>query len=302
MTMRKLVGLLAALLAAGCGRDDRPVAVRPSATRRASAPFVAPRDTVVLNGVYRRDGDEARIQLCGVSRTFRVVAADSLLNLLDANVDWHAPRPSTTMYVEVGGDTIPEGHDSVHAGTLAIVAVDKMRGLDADECAPKPRPRPEMPPPYPPAAVTAVLRAALGADSGLATPANYRSVTVWLDSDTLGDLLVLLRAPAVCELAGCTLFIFHGTVDGYQLIGRTGSVVAPIQVRQWPNPDAPNGVQQEATEGKLDLQVKVNGGAFGLRDAILRYRNGRYPRNASLEPPPGGRRGNAAANGTTVLR
>jgi hypothetical protein len=297
--MRKLVGLWVALLGAACGREGRQATLRSSGRVSAAAAVQPPKDTVSLRGVYRRDRDAAVFHPCEEARTFRVVAGDSVLQLLDANVDWHAPRPTTTMFAEIRGDTTPEGRDSATAGTLAVVGVDAMRGLDPGECAPR---RPLKPPTAASAMVAAALHSALGADSAVALPANYRSVAVWLDPDSRGDLLVLVRAPALCELAGCTLFVFQGTVDGYQLIGRTGSVVAPIQVRQWPNPDAANGTAQEATEGKVDLQVKVNGGAFGLRDAILRYRNGRYPRNAALEPPPGGRRGNAAANGTTVLR
>jgi len=301
--MRKLVGAGAALVVAACGRADQRAAAPPP-NRHASVPFAPPRDTVTLTGVYQRDRDESRFQICGLTRIFRVSARDSVMKLLDANVDWLAPRPTTTMYASVGGDTIAEGHDSANAGVLTIVTVDEMRGLNGAECDPKARPRPPRPPsPHAPApaAVRAALRAALGADSGLALPANYRSAPVWLDNDTLADLLVLLRAPTMCAVPGCTLFVFAGTADGYKLIGRTTSVVAPVQVRRWPNPYRDGGFDQEATEGKLDIQVKVNGGAFGLRDAILRYRDGHYPRDAGVEPPPGGRRGGVAASGTTVL-
>jgi len=298
--MRKLVGLGIALLFMACGRGDGARAARPATIRRASAPYVAPRDTVPMAGVYQRDRDEARFQICGVIRIFRVTAGDSVMALLDANVDWHAERPTTTMYAVVGGDTIPGGRDAMNAGLLAIATVDTMRGVDKGECAPH---RPLVPPATAREVVAATIRAALGADSALAIPANYRNVSVWLDRDLHPDLLVLVRAPSLCELAGCTLFIFQGTADGYQLVGRTRDVVVPIQVRRWPTPtpEQPDSVQQEMTEGRVDLQVKVNGGAFGLRDAILRYRDGRYPRNAAFEPPPGGRRGLAAANGTTVL-
>lgn len=298
MTMRKLRGLAVALLAAACGREGRQARPRPPANARVAV-FVAPKDTVALRGIYRRDRDAALFRLCEVAQTFHVVAGDSLMALLDANVDWNAPRPTTTMFARIYGDTTTENRDSALAGTVAVVAVDTMRQLDNNECAQR---RPLKPPTPDPAVVAAAIRRALGADSALAVPGHYQSAALWLDGDTRADLVVLVRAPALCELAGCTLFVFKGSADGYQFISRTTSVVAPIQVRQWPEPDKPNGIAEEANEGKVDLQVKVNGGAFGLRDAILRYREGHYPRNASFEPPPGGRRGIAVANGTTVLR
>jgi len=296
--MRKLVGIAVVLFAAACGGREQQGAARSSALRRARERYVTPADTVLLKGVYRRDKDEATLRLCGTTATYQVAAVDSILLLLDANVDWRALRPTTTMYAEVRGDTSRAVRESAVNGTLAIVGVDSMSTMEPGQCTPR---RPSQPPAAVPAEVAGALRAALGADSGLAVPPSYRGTALWLDNDFHGDLLVLARAPRLCELAGCTLFVFRGTPSGYQFISRTAGVVGPIQVRRWPDPDRPNGEAQEATEGYVDLQVKVNGGAFGLRDAILRYRGGRYPRDANFEPPPGGRRGNALPFGTTVL-
>ncbi len=215
-------------------------------------------------GVYSRDRDAHGFRLCGDRFILPVETSPSLLASLDAKVDFQAPRPTTTVFVQLRGDTAraPGGNF-----LFRVTAVDSSRALRPGECAAARAPSP----PAPPAAeVAAAIRAALGPDSALARGA--RAEAVWLNGDELGDLLVLVRAPAACNPGGCTLLALEAASTGYRLVGRTTSVRAPVEVRP------------ELTDGWNDVTVRVGQGVYGDRLVVLRYGARGYPSDAALQP------------------
>lgn len=97
---------------------------------------------------------------------------------------------------------------------------------------------------------------------------QYLHELVDLDGDSVDDLVVLMSSPGWCGSGGCTMLIFHGTQDGFDLISDCSVVgdpvrVSPTQTHQW-----------------SDLIVYSR----GKGDVRLRFDGKAYPNNASMEP------------------
>lgn len=265
MRARRLILLVSLIVLSACNRAER-----------SSEGFGQPSEPVsndpnpVWRGIYDREGQRNTFRNCLAIPEWGVTTNDSLLELLDATVDWHAARPSTRIFVQVRGDTLPRGTDSVF--TLRVTSVDSTRAPDEGECAAR---RPEQPPSADRAKLEAAVRRAVGADSAGVTAATMRIASVWLNRDWRADALVLLRGDRFCDVQGCTMLVFSGTADrGYELLSRVAQVLPPIIVRP------------EETSGWRAMVVKWNGGAFGIKTAVLRYNNGRYPAMAPTQPQP----------------
>ncbi len=263
--------VMAALVAVvACGGSEAS-----SESADAGAPGVAdsaPGPT--WRGVYSRDRDLHGFRPCGAREILPVATTAELLARLDAKVDFHAPRPTTTVFVQMRGDT--SRTSGAPRTVFRVTAVDSSRELEPGECAAA---RPPAPPRPPPGEIASAIAAALGPDSALGRSA--RAEPVWLNGDELGDLLVLLTVPAACNNNGCTLLALEGSAAGYRLVGRTASVRAPVEVRQ------------ERTDGYQQVAARVGQGIWGDRTAVLRFSSRGYPSDAALQPdaPSGGRPG-----------
>ena len=68
--------------------------------------------------------------------------------------------------------------------------------------------------------------------------------------------------------AGCTLFVFKGSAEGYELLSKTTIVQLPL------------AVSAQQTAGWKDLIVH----AKGVGDVVLKATNQGYPLNPSMQP------------------
>jgi hypothetical protein len=228
---------------------------------------------IVWRGVYQRDGDQVSFRVCATRRRRFVRAAPELQGRLDANVEFHADRPRTSVFAQIQGDsTAGQGGDTTAVrDTIAIAAVDSVRALEPDECNPS---RPLRPPPYDRSKLEAAVRRVLGTDAAkLPSSGAFDAAAVWLNGDERGDALVLLRGASFCETPGCTLLALEGTPQGdYSLAKRIVSVKSPVYLLV------------RSTNGLHDLAVTVGRGIYGTR--LVQLSSGRrgYPPNAALEP------------------
>jgi hypothetical protein len=101
-------------------------------------------------------------------------------------------------------------------------------------------------------------------DSGAQAP-SYKSALVDLNADHIEDAIVLLGGDW-CGSGGCTLVVFRGTPDGFQLLSTSTIVKEPIKVAS------------TRSAGWSDLFV-LSGGR-GRR--VLRFDGSEYPLNPSM--------------------
>jgi len=254
-------------LLSSCSRGERPSTLTLG---DAAPPPAVARVGPVWRGIYEREGQRNTFRACATVPEWPVQAGESLMTLLDATVDWHAARPSTRIFAQLQGDTLPRASAADSVRVFRVLAVDSTRAPDGSECAPR---RPDEPPPAVVSVLTAAARRALGPDSGAATAASMRSASVWLNGDWRPDALVLVRGDRLCTVRGCTLLVLGGVSGGgYELKSRVTEVQAPVVVRA------------EQTQGWRDLRVRWNGGAFGEKTVVLRWNGRNYPVMASTQP------------------
>lgn len=262
LTVLNLLTVLTVL--SSCNRGDRTVnfGQSPETTTTAAG--------TVWRGIYERDAGHYTFRACNAIPVWQVMTSDSLLGLLDATVDWHAARPSTRIFAQLRGDTLPPTSRADSVSTFRVIGVDSTRAPQGGECSPR---RPEQPPPADPVKLNAAVRAALGADSVAVSAGSMRSASIWLNGDWRPDALVLVRGDRFCTTRGCTLLVLGGTADGgYELKSRVTEVQAPVVLRP------------ENYLGWRELHVRWNGGAFGEKTAILRWNGRNYPTLASTQP------------------
>ncbi|MBZ0115046.1 MAG: hypothetical protein K8J08_21475 [Thermoanaerobaculia bacterium] len=97
---------------------------------------------------------------------------------------------------------------------------------------------------------------------------QYLHALTDLDSDGVDDLVVLMSSPGWCGSGGCTLMMFHGTQEGFELISDCSVVGDPVRISS-----------SESHQWK-DLIVYSR----GKGDVRLRFDGKVYPHNASVEP------------------
>ena len=256
------------------GTNPNVVQIDSSADSAARAKTALARGAygVVWRGVYQRDGDLVSFRVCATRRRFFVRASPDLQGRLDANVEFHADRPRTSVFTQIQGDsTASQSRDTAAVrDTVVIAAVDSVRALEPDECNPM---RPSRPPPYDRSRLEAAVRRALGADAAKLPSGSFDAAAVWLNGDERGDALVLLRGASFCETPGCTLLALEGTPQSdYTLAKRIVGVKSPVYLLV------------RSTNGLHDLAVTVGRGIYGTR--LVQLSSGRrgYPPNAALEP------------------
>lgn len=111
------------------------------------------------------------------------------------------------------------------------------------------------------------LEQALADQFGATIPA-HQSATADLNADGFDDALVYALGPDWCGSAGCTLFVFKGSAEGYALLSKTTIVQLPLAV----------SAQQTAGWKDLILHAK------GVGDVVLKATDQGYPLNPSLQP------------------
>jgi len=111
------------------------------------------------------------------------------------------------------------------------------------------------------------LEQALADQFDAAIPA-HQSATVDLNADGFDDALVYALGPDWCGSASCTLFVFKGSAEGYELLSKTTIVQLPL------------AVSAQQTAGWKDLIVH----AKGVGDVVLKATNQGYPLNPSMQP------------------
>jgi hypothetical protein len=96
-----------------------------------------------------------------------------------------------------------------------------------------------------------------------------------LNQDGTEDALVLMGPPNWCGTGGCTLLVFEGTEDDFQLRSSTTLVQSPFIV------------SENETQGWRDLVLEVYGGGATPATVALQFDGQGYPLNPStLEPLP----------------
>lgn len=123
------------------------------------------------------------------------------------------------------------------------------------------------------------LSEAIATQAG-ATRAEYRHALADLNGDGIDDAVVLLQGSKGCGPDGCTLLVFRGSREGYNLVSRTASV------------DGPVSVATTRTNGWSDLIVN----SPGIGEVLVVFETYGYSANAALAMvPSAGQRAQALA-------
>lgn len=103
-----------------------------------------------------------------------------------------------------------------------------------------------------------------------AAGAQYRQALADLNGDGVDDALVLLTSGDDCGPSGCSLLVFRGGRDGYNLVSRTASVKMPVSIAT------------TRTNGWADLIAN----SPGIGDVLVVYETYGYSANAALAMVP----------------
>jgi hypothetical protein len=265
--LRRLMCLLvpvAAAAATGCGRGDRTATSVRSAPPSDSTATAKIAPDYRWAGIYNYDRQRPTFRPCDFALAFPLRGSDSLLGVLEAKIDFQAPRPILRVFINAAGDTTrPDPHGPPR---FTITGVGETHTPRQGECTPL------APPPAPPLDERALRAALTGAGVRGGDP---RTAPAYLDGDDRTDAVVLLTGGATCSPAGCDLLALRGTDSGFALMSRTRHVRAPVLVREARN----DGV-------RMLVAAVGRGGGFPGRDVRLLFRRGRgYPEDAMVEPP-----------------
>ena len=96
----------------------------------------------------------------------------------------------------------------------------------------------------------------------------YKSARFDLNSDGTDDAIVLLTESFWCGSGGCTMLVFRGLNENFELVSSTSVTLEPIRVLEKPS------------NGWADLIVHSRGHG----EALLRFNGTSYPGNASTAP------------------
>ena len=113
------------------------------------------------------------------------------------------------------------------------------------------------------------LSEAIATQAG-ATRAEYRHALADLNGDGIDDAVVLLQGSKGCGPDGCTLLVFRGSREGYNLVSRTTPVKGPV------------AVATTRTNGWADLVVTTS----GVGKVLLVFESYGYTANAALAVAP----------------
>jgi hypothetical protein len=269
--MRSILVLAAAGLLAACNaRGGGPARSATGDTAKAHIAFGNQESTATDSlrhwiGIYQWDRRHPTFRPCDFALPLPLRGSDSLLAFLAAKVDFQSPKPTTRLLMETAGDTASA--DSTTLPVFTITALYDSRPPNPGECVAA---RGVAAPSLDTTALDAALRR-IGPD---ALRDEHLGGSAYLNADERPDALVLYTGGATCERAGCDLLVFAADSGGYRLVSRTHSVVPPVLVRE------------ARSEGWRQLVVGTGvGGAFKGTGAQLRFRRGRYPEDAGLEPP-----------------
>ena len=97
---------------------------------------------------------------------------------------------------------------------------------------------------------------------------SFSYALVDLDGDGQPDAVVLLRGPMWCGSGGCTMLVFRGTANGFQLVSKSTITGEPIEVLP--------GV----TLGWRTLIVNTG----GIGPVVMQFNGTQYPGNPSMQP------------------
>lgn len=93
-----------------------------------------------------------------------------------------------------------------------------------------------------------------------------------LNDDKKDEVFVMLVGPYTCGTGGCSAVLFEDTKEGYKPISEFTLVNNPVII------------SENKTNGWKDIIMYVSGGGTKKHYAILKYNNGKYPSNPSVEP------------------
>ena len=102
---------------------------------------------------------------------------------------------------------------------------------------------------------------------------RFHSEFIDLNQDATEDALVLLGPPNWCGTGGCTLLVFEGIGEEFQLRSQTSLVQTPLTV------------SESMTQGWQDLVLRVAGGGAVPKNVLLSFDGQSYPSNPSLLDP-----------------
>jgi len=97
---------------------------------------------------------------------------------------------------------------------------------------------------------------------------SFSYALVDLNGDGQLDAIVLLHGPIWCGSGGCTMLVFRGTANGFQLVSKSTITSEPIKVL----PGVAHGWRM----------LIVNTGGIG--PVVMQFNGSRYPGNPSMQP------------------
>ncbi len=108
---------------------------------------------------------------------------------------------------------------------------------------------------------------------GMPGPVHYFLGEADLNGDGRKEVLAHVAGPAVCGTGGCDTFVFEGTPQGLEPVGRIGLTRPPV------------AAAGATSHGWRDLLVEVSGGGIipGYT-ARLRFDGRAYPENPTVPP------------------
>lgn len=112
------------------------------------------------------------------------------------------------------------------------------------------------------------LESALADQFGGDVPAHERAV-IDLNADGFDDALIYALGPDWCGSAGCTLFVFKGSAEGFSPLSRSTVVQLPLSVSKQHSAGWRNLIVHAKGQGNVVLKATAEG----------------YPLNPSLQPP-----------------
>ncbi|MGD1941619.1 MAG: hypothetical protein ACFB0G_09925 [Leptolyngbyaceae cyanobacterium] len=102
---------------------------------------------------------------------------------------------------------------------------------------------------------------------------RFHSEFIDLNQDATEDALVLLGPPNWCGTGGCTLLVFEGVGEEFQLRSQISLVQTPLTV------------SERLTSGWQDLVLRIAGGGAVPKTVLLSFEGQGYPPNPSLLDP-----------------
>ena len=116
--------------------------------------------------------------------------------------------------------------------------------------------------------INAVVQAVGEVDARARTAIGYADI----GGDEREEALVYLVDPGRCGSGGCSLVILTPSGKGWRAVGQTSVTQLPVHRLR------------TSRDGWNDLSVGIGGGGGPSGIALLRFANGRYPSNPSVQP------------------